>query len=69
MNLINAMINKNLVLNTKGGLYHKSTFDANLDFFCGINRYNDVMEIKEAFAKAFIEDNVYNKEMKYNALQ
>ena len=58
MNLINAMINKNLVLNTKGGLYHKSTFDANLDFFCGINRYNDVIKIKEAFAKAFIEDDI-----------
>lgn len=58
MNLINAMKNKNLILNTKGGLYHKSTFDANLDFFCGLNRFNKVNTIKEAFAKAFIEDDI-----------
>ena len=58
MNLINAMRLNNKINNTKGGLYNKSTLDANLDFFAGVSRYNNETYIQEKFAKAFIEDDM-----------
>ena len=58
MNLINAMKNHNVIKNTKGGLYYRSSLNANLDFFSGVSRHNSVNDIQNAFAKAFIEDDM-----------
>ena len=42
--------------NTKGSRYYASTYDANLDIFTGISRYNDTDEIINKFKKALVED-------------
>ena len=44
------------ITNTKGGKYYASTYDANLDIFAGISRYNDTDEIINKYKKALAED-------------
>ena len=44
------------ITNTKGGKYYSTTYDANLDIFVGISRYNDTDEIIKKFKKALAED-------------
>ena len=57
MDLLNALkIENNLKVNTKGGLYNETSFDANLDFFAGLSRNNTANQIKEKFNKA-VEEN------------
>ena len=42
--------------NTKGSQYYKTTYDANLNIFAGISRYNDTDEIIRKYKKALAED-------------
>lgn len=42
--------------NTKGSQYYISTYDANLDVFAGVSRFNDSDEIISKFKKALAED-------------
>lgn len=42
--------------NTKGSQYYLTTYDANLDIFAGISRYNDTDEIIRKYKKALAED-------------
>lgn len=50
-------LKRNLTVeNTKGSRYYASTYDANLDIFTGISRYNDTDEIINKFKKALAED-------------
>lgn len=44
------------ITNTKDGKYYASTYNANLDIFAGISRYNDTDEIIKKFKKALAED-------------
>lgn len=44
------------ITNTKGGQYYETTYDANLDLFAGISRYNDTDEIITKFKKALAEN-------------
>lgn len=45
-----------LCVNTKGGLYYNTTFDANLDVFSMSTRYTDEKTLSVLFNKAFNED-------------
>ena len=40
MNLITTLQQNSLILNTKGGLYHHTSYNANLDLYVGISRFN-----------------------------
>lgn len=46
----------NLKENSKGGLYHGETFDANLDLFALKGRRDDASRIQALFTKALLED-------------
>mgnify|MGYP000765733937 CR=1 FL=1 len=41
MDLIEGILKKQTVLNSKGGEYYNSTYNDNLDLFSGVNRYTD----------------------------
>lgn len=56
MDLLKALKKENTILNTKGGEYYETTYDANLDIFCGISRYNDTDEIISKYKLAIIEN-------------
>ena len=56
MNTIYAKLNNNIILNSKGQIYYKSSLDANLDFFAATSRNDTSKKIKECFADAYIED-------------
>ena len=56
MGMIKSMQKLNTTKNTKGGNYYSSTYNANLDFFCKISRYNTEDEILDVFKKALEED-------------
>lgn len=56
MNFLDALKRKNTIENTKGGEYFASTYDANLDLFSGIARYQDSEEMINKFKKALNED-------------
>lgn len=56
MGMIKSMQKLNTTKNTKGGNYYSSTYNANLDFFCKISRYNTEDEILDVFKKALDED-------------
>ena len=48
MDFLNALkIENNLKVNTKGGLYNETSFDANLNFFAGLSRNNTANQIIE----------------------
>ena len=56
MTLINALKQASLKENPKGGMYYQTSYNANLDLFCGISRYNSDAEITLAFNNALAED-------------
>jgi hypothetical protein len=45
MSFLDALKRKNTILNTKGGEYYSTTWNANLDVFAGLSRFNDTDEI------------------------
>jgi uncharacterized protein with von Willebrand factor type A (vWA) domain len=56
MDLIEGMLKKQTVLNSKGGEYYNSTYNDNLDLFSGVNRYTDTDKMIKIFKNAFNED-------------
>lgn len=56
MNLIEGMLKKQTVLNSKGGEYYSSTYSDNLDLFSGVNRYTNTDKMIKIFKNAFNED-------------
>lgn len=56
MNLIEGMLKKQTISNSKGGEYYHSTYNDNLDLFSGVNRYTDTDKMIRIFKNAFNED-------------
>lgn len=56
MSLLEEMKKNNTVLNTKGSLYYKESYNNNLDLFSSVSRYNDEDEIIRIFENAYIEN-------------
>ena len=56
MSYLENLQKNSTITNTKGGKYYSTTYDANLDIFVGISRYNDTDEIIKKFKKALVED-------------
>ena len=56
MSYLDSLKNGITIENTKGSRYYTSTYDANLDIFASISRYNDTEEIITKFKKAIAED-------------
>ena len=56
MSYLDSLKQNSTIENTKGGRYYGTTYDANLDIFAGISRYNDTYDIIEKFKKAIAED-------------
>lgn len=56
MSFLDELKQSSTIENTKGSRYYASTYDANLDIFTGISRYNDTDEIINKFKKALAED-------------
>ena len=56
MSYLDNLKTNTTIENTKGSKYYASTYDANLDIFAGISRYNDTDEIIRKFKKAIAED-------------
>lgn len=53
---IEELQNRSYKLNTKGGFYYGTTFDANLDLFCMASRYTSELTLERLFTKAYNED-------------
>lgn len=58
MSLIKALQQNSLIENSKGGLYHHTSYNANLDLYAGISRYNKESDIIKAFSNAYIENRI-----------
>jgi hypothetical protein len=58
MSLITALQQNSLIKNTKGGMYYKTSFNANLDLYTGISRFNSEEAIIRTFSNAYNEDRV-----------
>ncbi len=58
MNYLESLEKNTTTTNTKGGKYYSTTYDANLDIFAGISRYNDTDDIINKFKKALAEDKI-----------
>lgn len=56
MNLLNGMKKQNYKENTKGSKYYSNTYNANLDVFTMLSRYNPTDEIIRMFNNALSED-------------
>ena len=56
MSFLDALKRKNTILNTKGGEYYSTTWNANLDVFAGLSRFNDTDEIIRKYKLALEED-------------
>ena len=56
MSLINELKRNNVVVNSKGGLYYRSTYNANLDVFSMLSRYDEEEKIINLFKNALEED-------------
>ena len=56
MSFLDALKKNNTISNTKDGEYYSSTYDANLDVFAGLSRYQDTDEIIRKYKIAFEED-------------
>lgn len=56
MNLITALQQNSLIENSKGGMYHHTSYNANLDLFSGISRFNSEIDIITMFVNAYNED-------------
>lgn len=57
MSLIENLEKNSLVENTKGGLYYATSYNANLNLFAGLTRYNRSEEIVACFNAALKENN------------
>lgn len=58
MNLTTALQQNSLIYNSKGGKYHHTSYNANLDLYAGISRFNNTDDIVRAFRNAYQEDRV-----------
>ena len=58
MSLTTALQQNSLIKNTKGGMYHHTSYNANLDLYAGVSRFNREEEIIRAFSNAYNEDRV-----------
>lgn len=58
MNLLEGMLQKSTVANTKGGEYYSSTYNSNLDLFSGTNRYTAEEYMVQQFRNAYAEDKI-----------
>ena len=58
MDLTTALQQNSLIYNSKGGKYYNTSFNANLDLYAGISRFNREDEIKLTFRNAYHEDRV-----------
>ena len=47
MKLLDALEINNTITNTKGGEYYKSSYDANLDLFCAVSRFQEDFQQQE----------------------
>lgn len=56
MSFLDALKSKNTITNTKGGEYFGTSWNANLDVFAGISRYQDTDEIIRKYKLALKED-------------
>lgn len=56
MNLLDELKKNNTVLNTKGSKYYATSFNANLDLFSMVSRFNRESDIITKFNKAFLEN-------------
>lgn len=56
MSFLDALKKKNTIENTKGSLYYTSTYNANLDVFTMLTRYNPTDEIIAMFNNALYEN-------------
>lgn len=56
MNLLEGIKGNNTITNTKGSKYYKTTYNNNLDFFCGLSRHDSKEKIIDLFDKALSED-------------
>ena len=44
MNLLNELKNNNTIINTKGGEYFSTSYNANLDLFTNYNVYDEFID-------------------------
>ncbi len=56
MNFIESLEKNSTIENTKGGRYYSSSYDANLDVFAAISRFQDTDEIIRKYKKAIAEN-------------
>lgn len=56
MDLIEGMLKKSTIENSKGGEYYSTSYDSNLDLFSGVMRYTDEDKIIRIFKNAFKEN-------------
>ena len=56
MNLWDGMKVKNTILNSKGSEYYETSYDANLDLFAKISRFNEEYKILDTFCDAYEEN-------------
>lgn len=56
MNLLDGIKKENTIINTKGSLYYKETYDSNLDVFTMLSRFNNEEFIVKKFNEALIEN-------------
>lgn len=56
MNLLEGMLQKSTVTNSKGGEYYNTTYSDNLDLFSGVNRYTNTEDMILKFRAAFAEN-------------
>lgn len=58
MDLTTALQQNSLTLNSKGGMYYHTSYNANLDLYAGISRFNQEEQIISTFRSAYGEDRV-----------
>lgn len=58
MSFIEKLQNETTIRNSKNGLYYETTYDANLDLFAGVSRFNNDNYIKLKFHNAYSENRV-----------
>ncbi len=56
MSLLEEMLKKSTITNTKGGEYYHTTYNANLDMFTKLSRFTNKEETLRIFKNAYAED-------------
>lgn len=56
MDMLEGLKKNNIVTNTKGSKYYRETYDANLDVFTALSRYNQPEEVVRKFHAALLEN-------------